>query len=312
MFPPCRCRIAVVLATLALGCAAAPMPAQTTAAASPLAPQRAVAVERATLRVDPDPSSPVVGEVRPGQEIALLNVAHQYAQVFAGRSGWILDQGLVRPGQPDGAEILFGAASQLEQRAESASGQRQAAEDGARLYYSVYDNFPSSSLAGEALFRAAEIRWQLGLSDMPVVADPSQRRFPDDSLLRRVRSKFPGTPWAARADFLLLQTKLTCGIWDDKPNCIGKEIDHFRDYLKTYPAGPRSAEAAYDIVYRDSAAWSLYRAGAHADAGKAAHYRAQALADAARAARQFPATDWAAQAALIAFKVEQNIPTYPG
>lgn len=292
--------------------AASLLAAQAPAVPTPESPVRAIAVEPAVLRVDPDPSSAVVGQVLPGQNVALLNLAHGFAQVFVMRSGWMLDKGLVRLTQPGGGEILFGAASQFEQRAEDASGQRVAAQNAARLYYSVYDNFPFSPLAGEALFRAAEIRWQLGLNDMPVVADPSQRRFPDDSLLKRVRSKYPGTPWAARADFLLLQEKLTCGIWDSKPSCIGKEIDHYRDYLKKYPRGPRSAEAAYDIVYRDGAAWSLYRAGDHADAGKAAHYRAAAIADAAAVQRDFPGTDWAAQAALIAFKIQQDIAVYPG
>lgn len=300
---------------LAFGALAAFAWSQVPAAVAPTheAPVRAVAVQPATLRVDPDPASAVVGNVRPGQTIALLELAHQYAQVFAGRSGWMVNKGLVLLNDPSGPEILFGAASQLEQHAEDAADQRVAAEDAARLYYSIYDNFPASPLAGEALFRAAEIRWQLAMADLPAGSDPSLRRFPDDSLLRRVRGKFAGTQWAARAEFLLLQEKLTCGNWDTKPNCIGKEANVYRDYLKNYPAGPRSAEAAYDIVYRLGAAWSVYRAqGPHPDAGKAASFRSQALAEAAAVAQRFPHTDWAAQAALLAFKINQDIPVYPG
>ena len=51
-------------------------------------------------------------------------------------------------------------------RPASRRGRRDAAQDAMRLYYRVYDLMPTSPLAAEALYRAADIRWQIERSDV--------------------------------------------------------------------------------------------------------------------------------------------------
>ena len=61
-----------------------------------------------------------------------------------------------------------------ENQAEQRGGRKDAAQDAMRLYYRLYDYFPNSPLSGEALWRSADIRWQLEKSD--VMARPLSRK----------------------------------------------------------------------------------------------------------------------------------------
>ncbi|MGH9392531.1 MAG: hypothetical protein ACRD1E_00030 [Terriglobales bacterium] len=271
--------------------------------------QKAVALAPAQLYLSPDASSSKLGEVRPGMEIGIQSASGAFVQIFAGVSGWMANHGYVKLDDPQAPELIFGAGVGFETQAESGSGQDQAALDAARLYLSIYSDFPASARAAEALYRAAEIRWELKLSQMPRRRTPEERQFPDDMLLRRVEAKFPNSPWAARAAYQLIIEHFTCGDWTEKPQCVEKEIDRYRDYVNKYPSGPYSAEAAYDALYRQGIAWTLYlRPGPRHDQGKAEQYQ-RALAQQADAiARAYPGTDWAAQAALLAFNAAHGIP----
>lgn len=271
--------------------------------------QKAVALVPATLYLSPDKASAKVGQIRPGMGIGVQSSSGNFVQVFAGASGWIENQGYVTLDNPQAPELIFGAAVAYENQAETLSGQDEAARDASRLYLSIYSDFPASTRAAEALYRGAEIPWEVQLSEMPRRRTPEERQFPDDSMLRRVESKYPNTPWAARAAYQLIIEHFTCGDWVEKPQCVEKEIGRYKDYVGKYPRGPYSAEAAYDALYREAIAWTLYsRPGARQDSGKAAQYKRQVAADADAIARSYPATDWAAQAALLAFKVERGTP----
>ena len=299
---------AVIFAVLALALGLAGQ-------AAPL--QKAVALAPTTIYLGPDTTSTKVGAVRPGMDFGIQSHTGDFAQVFVGAvgvSGWIPNHGYALLDDAGAAEAVFGAAVGLENQAEETGGERQAALNAANLYMSVYSDFPASARAAEALYRAASIRWQLKLAEEPRRPTPSERQFPDDSGLHRVINKFGKTPWAARAEYDLLVEHFTCGVWVEKPQCVEKEIHTYQGYVKKYPGGPKTAEAAYDALYRAGIAWTLYRApGAHHDAGKAAQYQRQVADDAATLARLYPATDWAAQAALIAFNVAHNTPlTVPG
>ncbi len=303
----------VALAALAAVCLlAAPRARAGIPAASPtpLSPARAVAVMPLTLHISPDVTSASVGQVQPGQEVAILRLAHGYAQVFAGRSGWMLNRGLVLLNNPQAAEILFGAADDLEQRAEQFSGERRAAKGAARLYYQVYDEFPHSFRAAEALYRAAEITWQLDTAGgMTPSSGFSDYDRPSNRLLRKVVSKFPKTQWAARAEYLHLREKLTCSDWAVKPSCIGKEIGKMRSYWHHYPKSPLAAEVAYGIVYREAAAVAIYNhSGPHRNPGKARDYRRNAYNSIADLQRRWPRSTWAARAALLYYDLQQGIP----
>jgi len=271
--------------------------------------QKAIVLAPATLYLSPDKTSAKVGQVRPGMGIGIQSTSGNFVQIFAGASGWIENHGYVTLDNPQAPELIFGAAVGYENQAETLSGQDEAARDAARLYLSIYSDFPASTRAAEALYRGAEIPWEVKLSEMPRRRTPEERQFPDDAMLRRVESKFPGTPWAARAAYQLIIEHFTCGDWTEKPQCVEKEIGQYKDYLGKYPSGPYSAEAAYDALYRAGIAWTLYsRPGAHQNPGKADQYKRQVAQEADAIARNYPGTDWAAQAALLAFKVGRGTP----
>ena len=95
-------------------------------------------------------------------------------------SGWILDKGIVLQTNPDGPKIIYGEAVDSEDEASRRRGRRGADLDALRLYYRVYDLFPASPLAGQALYRAADIRWQLEKAD--IMTKPSAQE--QDAYLR--------------------------------------------------------------------------------------------------------------------------------
>lgn len=284
----------------------------TVAGAQATALQKAVVLAPATIYLGPDASSAKVGAVRPGMDIGIQSTSGDFAQIFSGVggvSGWIPNHGYAKLDDPAAPEAIFGAAVNYENQAEGAAGEGEAATDAARLYYSIYSDFPASARAAEALYRSAEIAWELKMSEEPRRRTPTERLFPDDSALRRAAGKFPNTPWAARAEYQLLVEHFTCGDWVEKPECVEKEIHTYQDYVKKYPHGPMTAEAAYDALYRAAIAWTLYSApGGHHDEGKAHDYAKQVTDGAEEMARLYPDTDWAAQAALLAFQVDHNTP----
>src|SRR5579864_9630249 len=155
------------------------------------AAERATTVREANLYLSPDATSAKLAEVERGRELIILetsrNWIHVEALLGAPRAsegdedevsektvtGWVQDKGLVRASTPNGDKIVFGEAADSEDQASRRHGRRGADQDAARLYYRVYDYFPASPLAGEALYRAADIRWQL--EKMDVVTRPSAR-----------------------------------------------------------------------------------------------------------------------------------------
>ena len=118
----------------------------------------------------------------------------------------------------DGDRILFGEAADSEDQASRRRGRRDAARDAMRLYYRVYDLMPVSPLAAEALYRAADIRWQMEKTD--VMTRPSARERQSymrgqmqEEWMKLVIKKYPGTKWADMAAFRLIENKL-CGEWE--------------------------------------------------------------------------------------------------
>lgn len=298
-------------AALGLLLVAAPLAArgQTPAAQpTPLHPVKAVAVHRETLHIGPDTTSATVGTVQPGQEVAILKLAHGYAQVFAGRTGWMPNRGIVLLTDPQAPEVIYGAAADLQEQAEQYSGQETAAKNAARLYYQVYEEFPQSYRAGEALYRAAQIQWQLDMAELPATGNNADYQLPSTRLLRQVVSKFPKTQWAARAAYLRVREQMSCSDWEGQPKCLGKEIGRLRKYWKKYPDGPLAAEAAYGILYREAAGVNIYsHPGPHQDRGKAQDYERKAFNAIADLQRRWPRSDWAARAALVGYDLREHI-----
>src|SRR3954465_2175950 len=189
--------------------------------------ERGIMVREAQLYVSPDTQSQKLASGGRGREVAVLERSHNFVKVLAqvsdpvrvglfdegnpGRSitGWMKDKGIVRSSTPNGDKVLFGEGADSEAEASKAHGRRGAAEDAMRLYAETAEYFPTSPLAGEALWRAADLRWQIDRSDASTRRSSRAREtylHPDveDHYLKQVEKKFPNSKWSDMAAFDLL------------------------------------------------------------------------------------------------------------
>ncbi len=311
--------VALLLITVALSSAAA------------LAAERGVLVRDANVYLSPDTESTKLTTFPRGTELVVLERATSpwihiepigegpsldpiAADQIKPISGWMQDKGLVRASTPNGDQILYGEAVAAEAEASRRRGRKGAANDAYRLYRMTAEYFPNSPLAGEAFYRAADVRWQLERED--VMSRPSaKRRDPymraqiDEELMRQVMKKYPRTKWADLAAFHLIDNKL-CGDWEGQAKCPEKEADIYEKYANEHPQSPVAAEALYQAAWREAALIVIYRNDKQAD--KSAAARAKALALAQRITSNYQ-NDWAARARALAYLIEQGIPTYgPG
>jgi len=298
-----------------------------------LAADRGALVREAVIYLAPDSSSSKLGNAERGREVVLLERSRNWLHVEAllgfvrnpdpafvededveGKTvtGWILDTGVVWAATPNGDRILFGAAVDSEDEASRRRGRRGAAQEALRLYYRVYDLFPASPLAGEALYRAADIRWQIEKSD--VMSRPSAREKEsylregiDEQSMRQVMKKFPGTKWAELAAFHLIDNKL-CGDWQGSPKCPEKETEIYEKYVKEHPQSPSAPEALYNAASRQAALIEIYKTQEQAKKSEESKNRAIALSQ--QLIAQYPQSDWSARGQALLFLVQQGVPTY--
>jgi len=224
----------------------------------------------------------------------------------------MMNKGVVQASTPNGDKIVFGEAVDSEDQASQRHGRRGAAQDAMRLYYRTAEYFPHSPLAGEAMYRSADIRWQIDKVD--VMSRPSSkekepylRQGMDDEFMKEVMKKFPGTKWADLAAFHLIDNKL-CGDWQASSKCPEKEAEIYEKYANEHPQSPAVAEALYDAAWRRSALIEIYKT--EDQSKKSEESRGKAIALAQKAATQAPQSDWGARAQRLLFMIEQNIPTY--
>jgi hypothetical protein len=281
--------------------------------------QRGVMVREAPLYISPDKQSAKLGNVARGREVAIIDQSKEYVKVFAemgqGRdvTGWLIEKGLVRDTTPNGDRILFGEAVDSENEASKRGGRKGADRDAFRLYYRTYEHFPKSPLAGEALWRAADIQWQVDKQDVmgrrsAHEREPWLRGQMDTDLMDEVRKKFPGTKWAELASFTKIDNEL-CGEWKGSAKCPEKESDMYEEYVKNHPQSPKAAEALYESAWRQAALVDMYRADN--DNGKSQKALARAKAILQRIQTEYAQLgDWANRALALQFKLEQGIPTY--
>jgi outer membrane protein assembly factor BamD (BamD/ComL family) len=280
--------------------------------------QHAGMVRAASIYISPDASSAKLGEVERGREVVVFETSGDWAHVEAllGEdktiTGWILSKGVIQASTPDGDRILFGEAVDSEDQASQRHGRHGAADDAMRLYYRVYDIFPNSPIAAEALYRSADIHWQLDKAD--VMSRPSAREKEaymrsgmNEDLMKLVIKKFPGTKWADLAAFHLIENKL-CGDWQGSTKCPDKEAEMYEKYVSEHPQSPAAAEALYDAAWRRSALIEMYKTDDQAK--KSEESKSKAIALAQRVTTQFPQGDWAARAQLLLYMIQQGIPTY--
>jgi outer membrane protein assembly factor BamD (BamD/ComL family) len=292
---------------------------------------RGTLVHEETIRVAPSADAARVGDAGRGHELVILDTSRDWVHVEAilrqpsheegateeeeeGKAvtGWVPAKALVTTTTQDGDRIIFGEAADSEDEASRRRGRRDAAQDAMRLYYRLYDLMPTSPLAAEALYRAADIRWQIERSD--VMTRPSARERQsymrgqmNEEWMKLVLKKYPGTKWADLAAFRMIDNKV-CGEWEGLSKCPDKEADLYENYAKEHPQSPAAAEALYDAAWRRSALIEIYKT--EPNQKKAAESKDRALALAQKIVSQYGQGDWALRTQRLIFYIQQGIPTY--
>jgi outer membrane protein assembly factor BamD (BamD/ComL family) len=293
--------------------------------------QRGTLVHEETIRVSPSKESAKLGEAGRGRELIVVDTSHDWVHVEAilkppshdegateeeeeGKAvtGWVSSKAFVGTTTQDGDRILFGEATDSEEEASRRRGRRDAAQDAMRLYYRVYDLMPASPLAAEALYRAADIRWQIEKAD--VMTRPSARERQSylrgqmqEEWMKLVIKKYPGTKWADLAAFRMIDNKV-CGEWEGLSKCPDKEADIYESYDKDHPQSPAAPEALYNAAWRRSALIEIYRT--EPNQKKSAESKDRALALAQKIVSQYGQSSWAFRAQRLIFYVQQGMPTY--
>ena len=294
-------------------------------------PQRGTLVHEENIRVSPSADAAKLGTVGRGHELIIIDSSRDWAHVEAilreprreadeddeesqGKTitGWVPGKALVSMSTPNGDKIIFGEAASSEDEASRRRGRRDAAQDAMRLYYRLYDLFPSSPLAAEGLYRAADIRWQVERSD--IMTRPSAREREaymrgqiDEEWMKLVIKKFGGTKWADLAAFHLIENKL-CGDWQSAAKCPEKEADMYEKYAKEHQQSPAAPEALYQAAWRRSALIEIYKTEPNQKKSEESKNRALSLAQ--QIVSQYGQSDWANRAQALIFYVQQGIPTY--
>src|SRR5438045_178317 len=223
-------------------------------------PERALMVREASLYLSPDATSQKIGTVGRGREVAIIEGSGEWLHVLANVetgatsirqeeysaprdvTGWLRGKGVIRTSTPKGDEILYGEAVDSEAQASRRGGRKGAAQDALRLYERIAEYFPKSPFAGEAAFRAADIRWQLEREEARLrpssrLNDRTMRPELSEEQLKNVVKKFPHTKWADLAAYDLLDNKM-CGDWQGASKCPDKEADLYEKYAAEHPESP--------------------------------------------------------------------------
>lgn len=292
---------------------------------------RGTLVSEESIRVAPDSGAAKLAEVGRGRELVIIDSSRDWIHVEAilrqpshaedatedeeeGKAitGWVPARAVVTSTTQDGDRIIFGEAADSEDAASSRRGRRDAAQDAMQLYYRVYDLMPTSPLAAEALYRAADIRWQIERAD--VMTRPSARERQsymrgqmNEEWMKLTIKKYPGTKWADLAAFRLIENKL-CGEWEGLAKCPDKEADLYENYAKEHPQSPAAPEALYDAAWRRSALIEIYKT--EPNQKKSAESKDRALALAQKLVSQYGQSDWALRTQRLIFYIQQGIPTY--
>ena len=295
--------------------------------------QRGTLVHEESIRVSPSGDTAKLGTVERGFELVIIDSSRDWAHVEAilrdptknpddeedddeaqGKTitGWLPAKALVGMSTPNGDKIVFGEAADSEDEASRRRGRKDAAQDAMRLYYRVYDLFPTSPLAGEGLYRAADIRWQIERSD--VMTRPSAREREaymrgqiNEEWMKLVIKKFPNTKWADLASFHLIENKL-CGDWQAASKCPDKEADMYEKYAKEHQQSPAAPQALYQAAWRRSALIEIYKT--EANQKKVDESKNRALGLAQQILSQYGQSDWANRAQTLIFYIQNGVPTY--
>lgn len=301
----------------------------------PMAGPRATALRVTWLYISPDIHSQKVDKVQIGREMVIAERSGPWIRVYANTdieeqhdqkdepmigsdestppiSGWMQSKGVINESTPNGDQILIGAAAEQEALANDPRGPANAAQSARLLYRRVVEMFPNSSLVAMASWRAADIQWQLEKHDISTLPSAHEkqaylREQMDEDALKKVIKYYPQTRWAAFAAFDLIDNKL-CGDWQGSTDCPEKESDVYLKYANAYPDGPRTAQALYQVVYRQAVLADMYAATGSDRKSDDAHNQARAVA--AQLKAHFADSDYTLRAAALVYKLDEGIPVY--
>ena len=190
-----------------------------------------------------------------------------------------------------------------------------AATEAHLLYRRVAEYFPQSPLAAEASWRSADIRWQMDQRDVRTLPSAKEqaaylRPQVSEVEMKRVLKNYPGSPYAARAAYALIDNKL-CGDWQGLPKCPEMEAGLYLKYTEKYPDGPRTAEALYNAAYREGVAVTMYDVDGDKKKAEGAAAHVQSIAGQSRTkfgqATDRNSIDWNARTQSLAFRVAQGV-----
>jgi len=296
---------------------------------------RATLMHPAIVYVTGDDNASHIAEVGIGHEVVVMERNGAWVRVFANTdagddqsktdkpefgtddivtpaSGWIRDKGIVTPATANGDAILYGMAANLEEQAAQPHAPKDAAEEAHLLYRRVAEYYPDSPLAAEALYRSADVRWQLDkidISTLPSAKEQEAYLRPQiyEGDMQKVMKLYPNSKVAALAAWDLLDNKL-CGDWQGLPKCPEMEAGLYEKYADRYPDSPKAAQALYEATYREGVLVDMYQVQAERKRSEQAAANTQGLAKEVQ--QRYPQSDYAARAASIAYRVAQGIPVY--
>lgn len=296
---------------------------------------KATLVRLANLYVQPDESADRVAQVTPGREMVIAERSGHWLRVFANTdapesrradtpvleqdtqvipiSGWMLDKGVIDTNTPQGDDILFGEAISAEESASQSNPPPGAALEARLLYRRVVEMFPQSLLVGEAMWRAADIRWQLQKTDASTLPSAHEkenylREQMDEDEMKKIEKYFPHTKWADLAAYDLIDNKL-CGDWQGSEKCPEKEADIYVKYVDDHPDSIRAPEALYKAAWRYSALIVIYQTDNQQKKADEAEQRSLNVAK--KLVAQYPTdVDWSTRAERLIYMVTNKLPTW--
>jgi hypothetical protein len=300
----------------------------------PIAGPRATALYVTAIYVSPNDTAQRVDRVQIGREMVVAEKTPGWLRVYANTdiveerrsddpefgsseipppiSGWMKAKGVVVENTPNGDQILMGAAADQESLASDPRGPINAARTARLLYRRLVEMFPNSPLAPEAAWRAADIVWQLQKTDSASRPSSKEREAymreqMDEDAMKKIIKFYPHTRQADLAAYELLDNKL-CGDWQGQPKCPEKESEIYEKFAAEHPDGPRTAQALYQAVYRQSVLVDMYAADGSDKKSDSAHGHARELV--AKLKEKFPQSDYTARAVALVYKLDEGIPAY--
>jgi hypothetical protein len=286
---------------------------------------RGITIREGVIYIAPDAKSAKLADIGRGREVVVLEHSPGWVQVVGtvevhpeleserNVTGWMLDKGVITAETPDGDRIVFGEAVDAEWEASSRGGRKGAAQDALRLYERMAEYFPSSPLAAEAMYRAADIRWQLDAADQATrpsakQRDPAMRVPIDESYMKKVIKKYPGSKWADLAAYHLIDNKL-CGDWEAVSQCPLKESELYLKYAEERPKSPKAPEALYQAAWRYAALVVIFKNENQPKRSEDAAARSVSIGK--KLVSQYPeANDWVTRTDRLIYMVQNNIPAW--